>query len=90
MTTGGWREQLFVPGRKYHVLKDWSERGSRFKAGTVVKYEYCGYVPHDNESQFLFSQSRGLFRRRLELTWRIRDEESDLKVREYFREVQSH
>jgi hypothetical protein len=82
-----WRSHLFVPGKAYLVLKDWSERGSTFKAGTVVKYERCGYERYDNEAMFLFVQGRGFFRRKANLIWRIRDEEPDSAAREYFREA---
>jgi hypothetical protein len=85
--TDSWRAHLFVPGKEYHVLKDWSARGSSFKAGTVVKYERCGYERYDNEAMFLFVQDKGWFRRKARLIWRIRDEEPDSAVREYFREA---
>jgi hypothetical protein len=61
--------------------------GSTFHAGVEVKYEYCGYERYDNESLFVFTERTGFFRRKKQLIWRIRDEEPDSKVREYFREA---
>ena len=83
-----WRSGLFKKGGKYHVLKDWTARGRSFKAGTVVEYVCSGYERYDNESMFLFYQPRGLFRRKAELIWRLRDDEPDSQTREFFREAE--
>jgi hypothetical protein len=82
--SGSWRSELFREGRRYRVLKDWSGFGSSFRAGMVVTYKYCGYERYDNESLFMFWERKGLFRRKNELVWRIRDEEDDAKAREHF------
>ena len=86
---GGWREELFKKGTKYQVLKNWSQRGSTFKEGSIVKFESSGYERYDGESLFRFYEKSGLLSKKKELTWIIHDDEPDSKISEYFKQHES-
>ena len=87
-TEGGWREGLFKKGAKYQVLKNWSQRGSAFKEGSIVEFESSGYEKYDCESLFRFYEQSGMLAKKNELIWFIHDDEPDSKINEHFKQYE--
>ncbi len=81
---GTWRKRLFKDGKKYRIIKDWSFFGSHFKTDDVVEFESCSYERYDSETLFRFKRADAS---RADLIWRLRDNEPDSMVNEYFYEV---
>ena len=82
---GTWRKNLFKADKKYRIIKDWSFFGSQFKTDDIVVFESCSYERYDSETLFRFKRADSA---RVELIWRLRDNEPDSMVNEYFSEVE--
>ena len=85
---GGWRTHLFVPGKKYRVLKSDEIHGSEFVVGSTVEFESAGYERYDNLSMFRFFNLPRTKKENINgIIWHLSDDEPDSKAAEYFAEV---
>ncbi|MEW8187596.1 MAG: hypothetical protein AB2794_21605 [Candidatus Thiodiazotropha endolucinida] len=78
-----WRDNPFIEGKKYKVIKDFHQSQSIFKAGEILIYVNSEYSHYDNSTIFFF-KAKGDHPK----TWWLHDDEPIEEYKKLFLEIE--